>query len=113
LKIHIAKQPVQGGSIYRDLSPSHGGHGCKLNSISNFDSNVLRLGFGEDPTLNLVWGKIAAATGEGRRHGRAGPLRAASWADSDTGWCGRRKEKKKEIENGLAGEYGPRGFWVF
>jgi hypothetical protein len=28
------------------------------------------------------------------------------------GWCRRRKEKK-EIENGLAGEYGPRGFWVF
>jgi hypothetical protein len=28
------------------------------------------------------------------------------------GQCGRRKEKKKAIENGPAGEYGPRGFLV-
>jgi hypothetical protein len=38
---------------------------------------------------------ISAATGEGRRHGRAGPLRAASWADSDTGLV---QEKKREEE---------------
>jgi hypothetical protein len=96
LKIHIAEQPVRGGSIYMDLSPSRGGHGRKLNSISNFDSNVLQLGFGEDPMLNSVWGKISAATGEGRRHGRAGPLRAASWADGDTRLV---QEKKREEGN--------------
>jgi hypothetical protein len=28
------------------------------------------------------------------------------------GRCRRRKEKKKAIENGSAGEYVPRGFWV-